>query len=620
MLTRWRTQLRSAASTPMGLLRLLRDSVGWRGLTQLVAVFAAAPAIRVLRPIATGVLITSLAAVFVGDRDVSLLSAGLPAALLFLFVVMVLEDVTTGLGVVTTQRVQLKVTSRVRERLRLAARMPQTIRHLEDPRWQDQLMLVQKGVRGMLLGRMTVSLTTTTMQLVQVLVFAVMVAFFSVPLAALLLVLTLFTRGQSLRVAAASSELAAEQAALLRRSDYLRDATDSARTAKDVRVFGIGQWMQERFRREYLAYFEPIWAFRSRTTRRLSVLYTVFAVVFGGSCALIVAAALRGQLSVGEMTTYVMAVVGVRAGLNTAGSTHHYAEAPLRALREVEDAARRDALIEPVPAPAPATAGARPPGEIRFEHVSFRYPGGDRDVLRDFNLTLPAGRSVAIVGLNGAGKSTIVKLLAGLHRPTAGRITADGVDLADIGAEEWRRRLAVMFQQYSRFEMSLRDNVGFGSLELADDVGARERAADDAGLQSMIDELPNGWETVLSPHYQGGVDLSGGQWQRVALARTLLAAQAGASVAVLDEPTASLDVRAEAEFFGQALTLTQGMTTVLISHRFSTVRRADHIVVIESGQVVESGDHDSLLADGGVYAGLFHTQADRFADVERTDA
>jgi ATP-binding cassette, subfamily B, bacterial len=257
-------------------------------------------------------------------------------------------------------------------------------------------------------------------------------------------------------------------------------------------------------------------------------------------------------------------------------------------------------------------ASGLPARSVRFERVRFRYPGADRDVFCGLDLVLRAGQSTALVGINGAGKTTLVKLLARLHDPVSGRILVDGTDLALLRPGEWQRQVAVVFQDFAHYPLSFAANIGFGAPSYLSDTAGLAAAAERAGA---MDVLPGSWDTVLSRAYEGGVELSGGQWQRIALARALFAVQHGAGILVLDEPTAWLDARGEADFFDRFLSITEGTTTLIISHRFSTVRRADHICVLDEGRVLEQGDHGSLMAAGGRYARLFGLQAARYEDV-----
>jgi ABC-type multidrug transport system fused ATPase/permease subunit len=252
------------------------------------------------------------------------------------------------------------------------------------------------------------------------------------------------------------------------------------------------------------------------------------------------------------------------------------------------------------------SAAAIPARDIRFRDVTFAYPGG-APVLDHFDLTIPARSSLAIVGQNGAGKTTLAKLLCRLYDPQSGTIEVDGIPLQELALDSWRARLAAVFQDFVRFELPLRDNVAPSG---APDYVIRTalEAAGAARLASL--------DTVLSRGYDDGTDLSGGQWQRVALARALCKVQTGAGVVLLDEPTAQLDVRGEAEIFDRILAATRHCTTILISHRFSTVRHADRICVLEQGRVVELGTHDELMALGGRYRTMFELQAQRFGEAE----
>jgi len=267
-----------------------------------------------------------------------------------------------------------------------------------------------------------------------------------------------------------------------------------------------------------------------------------------------------------------------------------------------------------------AAAGAMPSGsrpaagaparDVRFRDLTFAYPGGS-PILDHFDLSIPAGSSLAIVGQNGAGKTTLAKLLCRLYDPQSGAIEIDGVDLRDFSLNSWRGRVTAVFQDFTRFELPLRDNVALAGApdEVVNRVLTSAGAANLAGL-----------DTVLARGYEGGTELSGGQWQRVALARALCAIEIGAGVVLLDEPTAQLDVRGEAEIFDRILAATRHCTTILISHRFSTVRHADRICVLEKGRVIELGTHDELIAKSGRYRTMFDLQAQRFVEDEEGTA
>ncbi len=313
---------------------------------------------------------------------------------------------------------------------------------------------------------------------------------------------------------------------------------------------------------------------------------------------LLAASVFHGRISLGEAVVYVQSAIGVSmiafGGFSWALDG---ASAPVAAVLRLEPAMRPAGALSSGVRPAPIAAP-----EIRFAGVTFAYPAA-APVLHDFNLTIPAGTSLAIVGQNGAGKTTLAKLLCRLYDPQSGAILADGVDLREFDLAGWRARVAAVFQDFLRLELPLRENVAPAGAP--DDVVEAALAAAGAGQLAALD-------TILARGYSGGTDLSGGQWQRVALARALAAVSLGAGVVMLDEPTAQLDVRGESEIFERLLTATRHCTTILISHRFSTVRQADRICVLEHGQVIELGSHDELMARNGRYRTMFDLQAQRF--------
>ena len=388
-----------------------------------------------------------------------------------------------------------------------------------------------------------------------------------------------------------------------RDSDYTYRLAVDPEPAKELRLFGLAGWTIERFiaRRTLLHALQyDATRLREQPVAWSLLLVTAANVVVFGSLA---AAATAGRISLGEVVVFAQAAIGTSmiafGGFSWALDG---AAAPVAAVLRLEGAMAAAGALSS----GPGSAAGLPVREIRFRDVTFAYPGG-QPVLEHFDLTIPAGSSLAIVGQNGAGKTTLAKLLCRLYDPQAGAIEIDGVNLRDLDVDAWRGRVTAVFQDFIRFELPLRDNVAPSGAP--DD--AIQAALTSAGAQSLA-----GLDTVLARGYEGGTDLSGGQWQRVALARALCAVRTGAGIVLLDEPTAQLDVRGEAEIFERILAATRHATTILISHRFSTVRQADRICVLEHGRVIELGTHHELIALGGRYQTMFELQAQRFNAVE----
>jgi len=390
-----------------------------------------------------------------------------------------------------------------------------------------------------------------------------------------------------------------------RHADYAYRLAVDPPAAKELRLFGLGGWTIERFSSQRRKLLDLQW--KATRLRERPVLLSLLLVLVANLAVFwsVASDAAAGRLALGFAVTFASAAVGVSmiafGGLSWALDG---ASAPVEAVLRLREAmAAAGALPK-----GSKTAEGAPAREIRFRNVSFKYPVGDSgQVLDSFDLTIPAGSSLAIVGQNGAGKTTLAKLLCRLYDPQSGAIEIDGVDLRELDLEAWRGRVTAVFQDFIRFELPLRDNV---SPSGAPD-GMIQEALAEAGAAHLA-----GLDTILARGYEGGTDLSGGQWQRVALARALCAVKTGAGLVLLDEPTAQLDVRGEAEIFERILKTTRRATTILISHRFSTVRQADRICVLEQGRVIELGTHDELMAAGGRYRTMFELQASRFETEE----
>lgn len=401
----------------------------------------------------------------------------------------------------------------------------------------------------------------------------------------------------------------------LRRARYVQGLGLFPRWAKEVRVFGLAGWLVDQYRLEWTAVMSQLWQARRADRGVMAGLGCLVLAAHLAVLALLAAAASSGRLDVAALTVILQGLFGMSMIASMRGDTWiENGAVPVpdvlaleRALRDLSSSAPHDGL-------ARGAAERLPTEFISFDRVSFSYPGSEQLVLDGLDLRIQAGTSLAIVGLNGAGKTTLVKLLSGLCQPTAGTVSVDGTDLTRLDLVGWRRQLAVIFQDFVRYEMPLRDNVALGSVEKSWAESVVTEIAKQAGAGELLAALPDGVSTVLSPRFTGGVDLSGGEWQRIAFARALMAVRGGARVLVMDEPTAHLDVRAEATLYASFAELTKGLTTIMISHRFSAVRRADRIVVLEHGRVTEDGSHSELLQADGEYARLFRLQGRNYAD------
>ena len=530
--------------------------------------------------------------------------AALAVPLTVVGAVFVLLQIMTPLHQAVSTNLGDRTAAWLYDRLTDACVHPPGMGHLEDPALTSDLVVARDFDLGMTGPPLSISMDFIAADMVQTVGgFACALVLFAYAWwAPIVLAAAWLATHWLLREAAVWKDRNTEEVrAAQRDADYAYRLAVDAPASKELRLFGLADWTIGRFvaRRTRLHDLQ----YAATRLREKPMLWSVALVVVANVVVFwsLASAAVEGRITLGQAVAFVQSAVGVSmiafGGLSWALDG---AAAPVAAVLRLEPAMRTAGAL---PSGDGAAAG-QPAREIRFRDLSFGYPGGPL-VLDHFDLSIPAGSSLAIVGQNGAGKTTLAKLLCRLYDPRAGAIEIDGVDVRAMDLASWRSRVTAVFQDFIRLELPLRDNVAPGG---APDEAIREAlaAAGAANLASL--------DTVLARGYEGGTDLSGGQWQRIALARALCAVTLGAGVVLLDEPTAQLDVRGEAEIFDRLLAATRHCTTILISHRFSTVRHADRICVLEHGRVVELGTHDELMALHGRYHTMFDLQAQRFTE------
>lgn len=396
----------------------------------------------------------------------------------------------------------------------------------------------------------------------------------------------------------------AKEARLL---NYLEQLLTGNDTFKEVKMFGLGKPLLERYRQLFINFFnEDIAIARKKSLAGLGW-GLLSSLAYYGSYVWVILRTIAGAATLGDMTMFLsifrqsqQSITSLLGNFNNLYESNLYLDNLLDYLKITPVLVNpKDGLM----APSPIEQG------IRFQNVSFKYPGSDVFVLKNINLFIPPGESIALVGLNGAGKTTLVKLLTRLYDPTEGEILLDGHDLREYDLASLHQRFGVIFQDFVRYQFSVRENIGFGQVDELENLEKIKDAAERGGADQVIEGMPNGYETILGRRWEKGLELSGGQWQKIALARAFMR---NAEALILDEPTSALDAEAEYEIFKRFRELMSGRIAVLISHRFSTVRMADRIVVLSDGRIVELGSHAELMARGGPYSRLFELQAEGY--------
>jgi ATP-binding cassette subfamily B protein len=389
--------------------------------------------------------------------------------------------------------------------------------------------------------------------------------------------------------------------------NYLEQLLTGNDTVKEIKLFGLGEPLLERYQTLFTRFFQEDRAIAERRTMAGLGWGTLSTLVYYGGYAWIVLRTIAGLITLGDMTMFLAIFRQSQSSIRSLlDSLNRIYESNLFLDNLMMYLNLQPQLASPAQgrtAPHPIRQG------IEFRNVSFRYPGSDVDVLRDIHLHIRPGERIALVGLNGAGKTTLIKLLTRLYDPTHGQVLLDGVDLREYDLASLHQCFGVIFQDFVRYQFTVRENIGFGQVDALDDLARIQDAAERGGARPVIESLPKGYESMLGRRWERGLELSGGQWQKIALARAFMRK---AEVLVLDEPTSALDAEAEYEVFRRFGELIEGRTAVLISHRFSTVRMADRIVVLSAGKILEVGSHAELIALDGAYARLFNLQAEGY--------
>ncbi len=599
----------------MELLKLVRAER--RTLAGLLGTHLLAAALPTVNAMAIGWLTARLSSVVSRGADASTMTV--PLAVLVLL--MLAEELAVAFRDVLQLVVAGRLDGRARRRVRALVMEPRFISHMEDPEYLDDVSRASNIGAGTFRspGKAAVGQILLTFRVFSACAATILLSLYFPVLALGLLAASLLMRSIIRRqwMYLASVMSAGERGA--RRVRYWTDVAGGREAAKEVRLFGLVAWAVRRRTREALESAADLWQARAEV---LGKQWWTIGIALGSAASALFFPALafrRDEISAGELMTCLTAawVIFQVSFMGMEAFDIEYGFDAVQALQRLENRGRRDGLAFSGGMPE---KGRTAPAEVRLEKVTFRYPGSDQAVLDELDLHISSGEVLAIVGNSGVGKTTLIKLLAGLYETDEGRITVDGTDLSEIDAEAWRGRLAVVFQDFNRYPLSAVLNVALGAPEAMHDTAGAVRAMTRISGGTLPGSLPFGPDTVLSGEQPDGVDLSGGQWQQIAVARAMFAAQHGRDLIILDEPTAHLDVETEAAFYQRVVTEVRGRSVVLISHRMSTIRHADRIILLSDGKVAESGSHQELMAADGEYARLFKLQAARFRGHESSEA
>lgn len=593
---------RTAYGNVPGAFRLVWQADKWN--TLLMAVLTLISGVIPVSQAYTAKLIVDSVVASIGDKVGA--QAGLQAALPFLLIefgLLLLSAIVAQVRRLAEHVLNARLGHQINTTI-IRKALTLDLQYFEDSTFYDKLQNARREADFRALGIIN-SAFTLVQNVITLGTFAVALLAFNPIIALILFGATVPSFVAQNKFSRLQFRLLTWRAPEARRMQYLEHVLTVDNSVKEVKLFGLGEPMLQR----YSDMFWKIFAEDESLARRRSLISLLWGLVatasYYAAYAWIVLEAVAGTITLGSMTFYLTlfrnsqsTFQGMFQGLNQLYENGLFMDNLFSFLS-----------LEPQMAPKPDRQIA-PPQTIKqgieFRNVSFRYPDRQDWALRGVNLHIAPGEKLALVGQNGAGKTTMIKLLTRLYDPTEGAILLDGVDLRDYDPDELRSRIGVIFQDFVRYQLTVRENIGFGRVEELADSERVERAAERGGADEVLSELPAGLDTMLGRWFQDGHELSGGQWQKVALGRAFMR---DGEVLVLDEPTAALDAEKEFEIFQRFRELTEGKIAVLISHRFSTVRMADRIAVMEHGQITEIGSHAQLVASGGTYARLFEMQA-----------